>query len=420
MPFVLRSVPRSWVFVLVLLLPGVVRGQAPGDQSLIDLKSKAASFKNPSVNDLLKGAVEADPNSEHHKGALEAEARLMAHRIYFDEAHKPTAGASDTADSIHKIFVDYERDIALLADKDKAMRLENARKMFTHSILELGKEVLKKEMGRRPAPRPIVVMNTVRMMARTADLGMAETAEVLAAVLRNPPAGNQGAQYWAARGLRDLLEKSPEVLGPPQMDATAQALADFIDKRVTFTEGAPLQEIDGYRSLRREAIRALALTGQASGSKGKPAWVLVKVMSAYDITPKPRMDERAEAAIGVARMRGKNADYRTDYAAQLIVAFVRDFATFYQTDYKSGKSGLPCKILAARLGDELKLLKDQAGDMYVSSAVDKLLDPLAAMEGDRAVSSDQLRQWLDGNKAPNQVLFKSDPYTTVVRKWWLS
>jgi hypothetical protein len=58
--------------------------------------------------------------------------------------------------------------------------------------------------------------------------------------------------------------------------------------------------------------------------------------------------------------------------------------------------------------------------MYVSSAVDKLLDPLAAMEGDRAVSSDQLRQWLDGNKAPNQMLFKSDPETTLVRRWWLS
>jgi hypothetical protein len=436
---------------LLLLAAGLVRAEAPGDKTLAQLKQKSAEYKNPSVNDLLKGTEKANPQSQHHKDALESEARMMAFRIYLDDAQLPDIPTD--RDSIHKIFVDYERDINLLADKNKRETLPPARMLFTHSVLEMCKEVIAAEVKRRPAPRPLVLMNAVRMMAGTAKLGQPETADALIDVLLKPPAGNQGAQYWAARGLRELLEKYieqesrpaeekqlerlPEILDDAHLAKVADALAEFVDRKVPFAIGAPQQEIDGYRSLRREAIRALALTGVAAGPKGKPAWVLVKVMSSHDMSPRPRMDERAEAAIGVARMRAKNSnDYRPEYAAQQMVAFVRDFAIFVQTDYRNGdKSGLPCRVLAARLRDSLNELKtpieakltglDEKNwpkeDAYLVKAIDEAVKTLEAIETNGPVSSDSLRQWLADKKnaSPSPTLFKSDANTAVVRKWFL-
>jgi hypothetical protein len=420
-----RLGPRWWaVLPPLLLLAGIVRAQPPGSATIRELEDETRKYKSTasggtgSISELLKGEVTADPNKEEHKKALEAEARLVAHRLFDKDYHQPynpdPAKPGETnPKSIHKTFLDYEGDLVyLVRNKDKT---QNARKIFGHAVLEQGKEVLQAELRVKPTPRPIVLMNVARMMARTADLGQGETADVLVELLRNPPAGNQGAQYWAARGLHDLLEKSPTALNPEQMEKTAQALSEFVEKKVVFTQGAPEAEKDGYRSLRREAIRALALTRlPACADKAKPAWTLLKVMSASDIVPEPRMDERAEAAIGLARMRppAKNeVGYQPDYAAQQIVAFGRDFGSFYQKEYRT--SGLPCRILAARLNDELKALKDEVKDPYIGEAVTELARALDRMERGDTVTPEALRDWLESHKAPNQALFKSDPKTTL-------
>jgi hypothetical protein len=420
MSFALRRGPRWWALPLLLLLAGPARAQ-PGVSTVRELEDEVRKYREPSVSDLLRGTVTADPNNEKHRKALEAEARLVAYRLYMEEYLKPSnpdpARPGDiNPQSIQKVFQDYEGDLtALTRNKDQT---QAARQIFAHAILERGKEVLKAEMGKKPAPRPIVLMNTARMMARTADLGQGETADALVEILRAPPANNQGAQYWAAHGLHDLLEKAPAgTLTPEQQEKTALALAEFVEKKVTFTQGAPQAETDGYRLLRREAIRALALTRvPAYGDKGKPAWALLKVMSATDIAPEPRMAERAEAAIGLARMRPAKDDqgYQPDYAAQQLVVFGREFASFYQSDYKGkSPSGLPVRILAARLGDELKAMQADVKDPYVGKAAAQLSGILGRMERDDSVTPESLRDWLEANKPMSTSLFKSDPKTAV-------
>jgi hypothetical protein len=411
-----RPARRCLSLVALLFLVGGLRAQ-PGTTTVQDLEIEARKFKEPTINDLLRGNVVVDPGKEYHRKALELEARLVAYRLFQSDYLQPYNPHPDrpgeiNPKSVQSTFLIYESDLnALVKNRPNT---DPAAQVFAHAVLEYGKEVLQAEMRNKPAPRPIVLMNTARMMARTADLAQPETADALLEVLRNPPVGNQGAQYWAAKGLHDLLEKSPPgTLKPEQMEKTALALTEFVDRKVTFTPGAPSAEIDGYRTLRREAVRALAQTRVASaGEKGKPAWVLLKVMSATDIVPAPNLDERAEAAIGLARMRQANdKDYCPDYAVQQIVAFVRDFAVEYQKSYKV--SGLPMRILAARLGDELKTFNEEVKDDYVAKAVVKVRGVLTDIELTKSVSPESLRDFLVENKAKNQMLFKSDPKTVV-------
>jgi len=410
-----RRLALGFAVSSLLLLAGPLRAQPSTD--VTGLERRLREFKNPSVSELLRGLEAADPANDNHKKALETEARLIAARLYSSDYHKPYNLNPDRPGdvnpmSIHKTFIDYESDLTALTKKKEETRV--ARQLFAEAVLKQGKEVL--DWEKKNQRRPIVLMNVARMMARTAELGQGETADYLADILRDPPAGNQGAQYWAARGLRDLLATAPDALSPEQAEKTALALCDFIDKQEKFALGVPAAEIDGYRTLRREAVRALALTRlPAYGGKARPAWVLLKVMANSGMVPEARMDERAEAAVGLAHLRPKekDEDYQPDYAAQQLVAFVGDFADFAQKEGQN--SGLPLKVLAARLGDELKGFQDQLGDPYVKKAVDTARAPLERIEKGQPVTPETLRDWVadKDNQAPVQALFKSDPKTTV-------
>src|SRR5262249_39748301 len=156
---------------------------------------------------------------------------------------------------------------------------------------------------------------------------------------------NQGAQYWAARGLHDLLAQpapmgAASVLDPMRLEAAARALSALVGDKVAFNPSVTLPEIDGYRTLRREAIKALGqVRVPAYGEQCRPALELLRLMAQQDTAPDPRMDERVEAAIGLARLRPtqKPEDYAVDYAAYHIGLLVVDFASYYQVEYKQKK-----------------------------------------------------------------------------------
>src|SRR5262249_41520165 len=119
--------------------------------------------------------------------------------------------------------------------------------------------------------------------------------------------------------------------------------------------------VEGYRSLRREAIKALALTRhpavvnpQDKALQSRTAVVLLRVLMKDGFAPEPRLDERAEAAIGVGYLQGKLYEsYQPDYAAHYVGWFLVDLANQYQEEKQDQKRRFPYRHLAARLSEAL-------------------------------------------------------------------
>src|SRR6185312_14029984 len=85
----------------------------------------------------------------------------------------------------------------------------------------------------------------------------------------------------------------------------------------------------GFCLLRREAIRALAqIHMPAVSDKVRPALTLARFAGADGgIQPPPRIDERMEAALGLARMQAaQDKQYQIDYAAGQIGRCLGAFA----------------------------------------------------------------------------------------------
>src|SRR5262249_53225855 len=130
------------------------------------------------------------------------------------------------------------------------------------------------------------------------------------------------------------------------------------------------EEVEGFRVLRREAVKALAQYRAPSiKDQARPALVLLKVVARDGFQPEPRMDERVEAAIGVARMKPDiDQTYQREYAAQQLGLFVVDFAYRYNTRDRAEMK--PWAVQAARLSDALEVMKAESKNPYVAKAVD--------------------------------------------------
>ncbi len=81
------------------------------------------------------------------------------------------------------------------------------------------------------------------------------------------------------------------------------------------------------------------------------------------------MDERVEAAIGVARIKPDgDPSYQRDYAAQQLGLFLVDFA--YRYNNRDRDELKPWAVQAARLSDALEVMKATSKSPYVAKVVD--------------------------------------------------
>ena len=93
---------------------------------------------------------------------------------------------------------------------------------------------------------------------------------------------NDGVRFYVLRGLRKLLAfvRPPDmtpVLTKAQQTSCAEAIVEFLEKRKGPAKNASPEEIDGFRLLRREAIRSLSQIHMPSvNDKVRPALVLAR------------------------------------------------------------------------------------------------------------------------------------------------
>jgi hypothetical protein len=237
------------------------------------------------------------------------------------------------------------------------------------------------------------------------------------------PRRNDGVKLYALRGLGKMLalqDRNPPVLKKEKADDILVALTQFVERKPLLDKNPTSAELDGWRALRREAVRALAHGRQATvGPKAQPGMALLRVMARDGVTPEPRMDERLEAAIGVCRLSPeRDKKYQPEYAAYQLALFVDALVDYVG---KAKEEQKPIKVYAARLLDALEGMrvanpKNDAITKIVGQCL-PLLVPLQEKGTNQATTNQATQsnfiQWLAANPSKKDSLIEGDKSATV-------
>jgi hypothetical protein len=387
---------------------------------------------------LFKGELSARPDDKDHVDALDIKARYVTHPFTwarYQESLNPTPG------SVHKIFDEFDSDLGQLARYRD--RTGVATRLYCRKVIEHAGEVI----AASPT-KPIASINAARILARIVERTSSQTpetwpletlprlaegnADVLASLWLTLVTGktNDAVKYLAWRGLRDLLALPPQT--PPLVKKeTEQAIyheaIKGIDHKMVYPAGTPKEEVFGYQFLRREMIRVLALNRQPVLDKDRPALTLLRIAASdIGVSPQPRLDERVEAAIGLARLRaGKGSDYQPDYAVAGIALAVYDFGVEHNkeadreageklsTAARAARRTRPWKVEAGQIAEALEALRQDVKSPYVANAAKECLDQLAMIESGKNPKPGDLGDWMRTNECPAKELFKGDVNTAV-------
>jgi hypothetical protein len=391
------------VVALGLFLSGPARGQSlqDGEKALKDRYDKYRKL----ISELFQG--KAGFNPKDHAEAVDVAAKYVTYRFDWREPPKESHW-------ITSVFKDFENDLRQLA-KYKLLT-DPLGQMYAQQVRVRALEVIKGQ-----EVKPIARLNAARVLARLTEFGQGELADALVEVLKDP-AQNEGVRYYVLRGLHDLLAlppRMPPVLTKERQEKCALALLEVVGHNESFPPSVPRERVEGFKVLRREAVRALAqITSPTLGDKVRPAQALLQIVANDErVNPKPRLDERLEAAIGIARMRpGMAKDYQPDYAAYHVGLFVKDFAAAANADYGKKQSyarSRPWKVDAARLSEALGAMKNDFKDPYVAQVIGECDRILTGIEKGEQVKPGPLQIWLDAHAPAGKELFKDVPDSAV-------
>jgi hypothetical protein len=416
--------------VLVTLLSSRVRSQRLEDGK-VSFDEKARPTRNLRL-DLFAGKVMADPKDKTHQEAVDIAAKEVVYPLYWEtrgvQLPEPRK-VNESFDLLDKRLVDMSHFKARLTTAP-------LQHMFSRQVVERAQEILA-----NASSKPIATINAARMLARIPERvlergapqsernwveetlprlveGNAEyLAGVLLSAIENPKASD-GTRYYIYRGMANLLafpKQTPALLKKETEEKLVHAGIVMVEKKVPFPRQIARGEVEGYKVLRREAVKLVAQARVPSmGEKDRPALTLARVAgNDQNIEPSPRLDERIEACIGLAKMAAvaaKFPDFQPEYAAYQVARAVEALGLEASTNYNKATTirKRPWKIDAARLGEALEILKaDLPKSSYVQQLADKCSQVLRPFEDGGAGDANTLGDWLSTNPAPVNSLFKS-------------
>jgi hypothetical protein len=417
-----RLLLPSIIFTVVLAAPSALRALDGPDvlptEGQESLKDEYGNKWTGVWGKLANGSDVADPTNPQHQKAIDAAAKWAAYRL--------TWGLEREPGKINEIFREFNSILdSIHFGKEKTQK---TGEMFTKQVILHASEVMK-------ANKAVARLNGARLLARLADQGPNETqadvlarlagtneadlADALTAAIKDP-AQIDAVKYWAFRGLHYLLALPPQ--NPPlpraNEEAALGAVVKFLqDRNKDLPPGSSANQIDGFRLVRREAIEALAQGRYPTmADKSRPTWLLLKVAARDGIAPEPRLDERVEAAIGVAHAQPElDKDYQPDYAAHQLALFVADFTAHYAQSLQKVKvdASVPWMVDASRLIEALEQMKAQTKNPHVGKVVDESVKLLANVEKGLAATPFDLEQALRGEPSPSAELYKGDAASVV-------
>jgi len=303
---------------------------------------------------------------------------------------------------------------------------------FLEKILEKTKEII-------PNTSISARINAVRMQAMCpAEIANCDLAgqkilpeqfmESFITILQKSP--DDGMKLYALKGIRDTYKvirpmavvkkaSSRVTLSPALEVKVAETLAKLIETPIVYPAGTAPEIVEGYRVLRREALKALAQSrAPISGEKGRTAFILAKFANGSDIKPEPRLDERAEAAIGLLNLRLQDPDtseYNMEAALYQFSSFLIDyFQRFNSRNDSDAEKLFPWKYYAARITDALdELNKEVKNFPYVVETVQKIGLGLSDMEKLDKAAVPQLATFVQSKAPASLLIYKKIPGTEV-------
>lgn len=383
------------------------------------LKERSASAEI--FNKTLRGEVVFDAKNPAHMKAVDVYARFFVYRVTRPEIQSEPG----KMDSIFKEFESVLKQLRTKADNP-------FNTSFLAKILEKTKEVL-------PNTSISARINAVRMQAMCpAEIANCDLPgqkilpdqfmESFIEVLQKSP--DDGMKLYALKGVRDtykvirpmaVVKKASNrvTLNPALEVKVAETLAQIIETPMVYPAGTAPEIVEGYRVLRREALKALAQSrAPISGQKGKTAFILAKFANGSDIKPEPRLDERAEAAIGLLNLRTQDPDpseYNIEAALYQFSSFLVDFFQRFNSRNDSDAEKLfPWKFYAARITDSIDELNKEVKNVpYVVEMVQKIGLGLSDMEKLDKAAVPQLAMFVQSKQPASLLIYKKIPGTEV-------
>jgi hypothetical protein len=395
----------SWVALLALVATLTVELGQSRAQTLNEgwnvLEQKYNGSRGLALG-FLKGQL-VDPNDKSHLEAIDLLAKVYTYGVYLRKLELQH-------DGIRKDYAEFER--AVDTDILKAKNRETVRtfqELFRDKVRVHALEVIQFKDA-----RPIHKLHNARVLAEVAKLGQEQLADTLITVLKDPQQ-TEAVHFEMLDALNTLLP----LLQPAQRTKSAVALVEFLEQKKGPDKKTTPEEIEGFRYFRREAIRALAkIHTPAIDDKVRPALVLARFAgNDASIQPPPRIDERVEAAIGLARMQSPKGQYQADYAAGQIAKCLGALAQSAEAERAERKDTRthPWRLLAAQLKDALEdLKKHNDKNQYVVKLADRGMVVLTQVIDGRQINPTEQTWWSSQQSdPPSKELFQGSAESVV-------
>jgi hypothetical protein len=339
----------------------------------------------------LKGA-RVDPNDKNHLEAIDLYAKVYTYGVYLQKLDTQPPNA--IAKNLDVLSNAIDKDILKARDTQS---IQTFAEIFRDKVRVHALEVIQFDKA-----KPIHKLHNARILAEVAKLGQAELADTLISVLKDPKQ-TDAVRYCMLKGMSTLIPLLQQQ--PQQQTKCAAALVEFLEQKKELHKNAPPEEIDGFRYFRREGVRALAkIRTPAIDDKVRPALVLARFAgNDASIQPPPRIDERIEAAIGLARMQApKDKQYQADYAAGQIAKCLGALVQTADSERANKDARIhPWRFHSTLLKDALGTLKkNNDKNQYVVRIVDRGTRLLNQVINGQQISPNEQTWWTSPESDP--------------------
>jgi hypothetical protein len=373
--------------------------------------------------------------SEADKRLLEKAAKWYIYRLThkeFQERRPPDGTSVGTGQSTYDILQRDLYPLIAVPDPTKPPLTDNQIKFmqaFTRALLDPIRKVLVN-------PVPIARINAAIVLAKLSETQQEELADDLVKVIQDPEQLD-AVKLYALRGLKTLLQGEPyldrdvnevryktgDTFGDRDREKRCiLALIEFINRQPRFSGKPTPAEVNAYRYVRREAVRALGFSRYPAVADPRThvisaptAVVLTRVMRRSGLSPEPSVSEQMEAAIGICQLRAREyLSYNVETAANHIGWFVVDFADKYEQDRTKGAKGGRWRYDANRLITGLQTLgAESQSNAKVTQVVRRCTEVLRNIHGGTPTDVRGLRTWLDQNPPSDPRLYKGEETSAV-------
>jgi hypothetical protein len=287
-------------------------------------------------------------------------------------------------------------------------------------------------------PKPIARINAAMILARLGEAGPETLADAYREILADK---NQidAVKFHAVAGLRNLFRtatfQEDGFKSKEREAACVLALCDFLNRKPKFSADTTPEEVEGFRYVRREAIRALGwcrLPAVLTNNKEvirRPALELLRVVRKDGCTPDVSLSEQIEAVFALSQLQTKlfpdskfYAPYAADYAVYHVGQFIVEFAARYAERSRTPQT-TPWKLQAARLTQALRLWQDDLLNYkykftadrakYVADLLVPCLRILEQIQQDSPADPNRLRDFLQRNPPKENELFTGVAETAI-------